>query len=300
MTADWPSYNESLVMRGEILLDLGLLQSWGDELEEMNRGKEGGRYLYPRSLIELQAFIRAYLRLPYRQLEGLTRALSKWEPRLRAPDYSTTCRRVNGLDVDLEPRLDPQAPVTLAVDASGVKVADRGEWIRTKWKRRRGFLKIHIAVDVKTGQIVAMEVTDERTGDGGMLKPLVEQAEGRCRVVKALCDGAYDSRFNFAFLEERGIEPAIRVRKNSSRRARGCPARKRVVVEFLRDSEEWKRRVGYGLRWMVETAFSTFKRLFGEHVKARNLPNMIREMLLKARLYNLFTNLTPASCAVHA
>ena len=52
---DWPSYNESLVMRGEILLDLDLLQSWGEELEEMNRGKEGGRYRYPQSLIELQA-----------------------------------------------------------------------------------------------------------------------------------------------------------------------------------------------------------------------------------------------------
>ncbi len=42
MVDDWPSYNEALVRRGEILLDLGLLQSWGEELEEMNRGKEGG------------------------------------------------------------------------------------------------------------------------------------------------------------------------------------------------------------------------------------------------------------------
>ena len=46
--------------------------------------------------------------------------------------------------------------MTLAVDASGVKVADRGEWMRTKWRRRRGFLKIHIAVDVKTKQILAI------------------------------------------------------------------------------------------------------------------------------------------------
>jgi len=50
-----------------------------------------------------------------------------------------------------------------------------GEWMRTKWRRRRGFLKIHIAVDVRTKQGVAMEVTDERTGDGKVLVPLVEQ-----------------------------------------------------------------------------------------------------------------------------
>jgi len=195
----------------------------------------------------------------------------------------------------LQPRLDLDEPVTIAVDASGIKVSDRGEWIWMKWRRRRGFLKIHIAVDVKTKQIVAMEVTDERAGDGRMLKPLVEQAETHCRVIKALCDGAYDSRLNFTFLEERGIEPAIKVRKSSSHRARGCPARKRVAVEYLRDPEEWKRQVGYGLRWMAETAFSTFKRLFGEHVRARNFPNMIREMLLKASLYNLLMSLNPAS-----
>jgi len=282
------------VRRGEILLDLGLLRSWVDELEEMNRGREGGRYLYPDGFIRLQGFLRACFRLPYRQLEGFTRALSRWEPRLAAPDYSTTCRRVNGLDIGVEPRLDPERPVTIAVDASGIKVADRGEWMRLKWKRHRGFLKIHLAVDVGTKQVVAMEVTDERTGDGRMLKPLVEQAEERCRVVKVIADGAYDSRSNFAFLAERGIEAAIRVRRSSSGRARGCQARRQAVLEQMGDGEFWRRRVGYGLRWMAETAFSSFKRLFGEHVTARILPNMVREMLLKASLYNLFTSLNPA------
>jgi len=45
---------------------------------------------------------------------------------------------------------------------------------------------------------------------------------------------------------------------------------------------------------MTETAFSSFKRLFGEHVTARSLPNMAREMLLKASLYNLFASLNPS------
>jgi hypothetical protein len=222
MARDWHVYNEALVMRGEILLDLSLLQSWGNELEEMNSGRMGGRYRYPDSFIRLQGFIRACFLIPYRQLEGFTRRLSQWEPRLVAPDYSTTCRRVNRLNIGLEPRLNPDEPVTLAVDASGIKVADRGEWMRMKWRRRRGFLKIHIAVDVETKQIVAMEVTDERTGDGRMLKPLVEQAQRHCRVERVILDGAYDSRSNFTYLAERGIEPAIKVRKNSSPRARGC------------------------------------------------------------------------------
>jgi IS5 family transposase len=89
-----------------------------------------------------------------------------------------------------------------------------------QWRRRRGFLKIHIAVGVRTKQIVALEVTDERTGDGGMLKPLVELTEEHCRVVKAVADGAYDSKENFEYLTEKGIDPAIRVRKSSSHRTR--------------------------------------------------------------------------------
>jgi len=295
MAADWPSYNEALVKRGEILLDLSILHTWGEELEEMNRGKEGARYRYPDGFINLQGLLRALLRLPYRQLEGFTHALSRWEPRLRAPDYSTTCRRANGLSIDPEPHLDPGRPVTIAVDASGVKVSDRGEWMRAKWRRRRGFLKIHIAVDVETKQIVAMEVTDEGTGDGRMLVPLVEQAQRRCNVVRVLGDGAYDSRLSFAYLEELGIEPGIRVRRNSSARARGCHARKMAVMEQLRDPEAWRRRVGYGGRWMAETAFSVIKRLFGEYVMARSFSNMVREMILKASLYNLLMSLNPAT-----
>ena len=48
-------------------------------------------------------------------------------------------------------------------------------------------------------------MTDERTGDGRMLEPLVEQARRRCRVEKVLCDGAYDSRVNFTYLDKQGI-----------------------------------------------------------------------------------------------
>jgi hypothetical protein len=44
---DWSRVNEGLVKRGEILLDLRILDRWNSELEGMNKGKEGGRYVYP-------------------------------------------------------------------------------------------------------------------------------------------------------------------------------------------------------------------------------------------------------------
>lgn len=63
-----------------------------------------------------------------------------------------------------------------AVDATGIKVDNRGEWIRQKWKVRRGFVKMHLLVDTKTGMILALKVTDDSVGDSKMFVPLLEQA----------------------------------------------------------------------------------------------------------------------------
>lgn len=67
--------------------------------------------------------------------------------------------------------------VIIAVDSTGIKVANRGEWIRDKWqKKKRGYIKIHVAVNTKTKQIIiSMIVTKEKVSDGRMLKPLVKQ-----------------------------------------------------------------------------------------------------------------------------
>jgi len=39
---------------------------------------------------------------------------------------------------------------------------------------------------------------------------------------------------------------------------------------------------------MAETIFSSLKRMFGEYATARKFPNMVKEMILKVSLYNLF------------
>jgi hypothetical protein len=283
--------NEGLVKRGEILLDLRILDGWDSELENMNSGKEGGRYVYPEVFVRLLGYVHLLFHLPYRQTEGFLKALRKFDSRIHVPDYSTIDRRVNRLNVKLDEE-DYGDDLVIAVDASGIKVSNRGDWIRHKWKIRRGYLKIHIAVDVKRKKILALEVTDEKVGDERMLQPLVEDASRKGKIAKAIGDGAYDTRSNFHYLAEKGIEPIIKVRKNASSRAGGCILRKLVAQEYLRDPEVWKRSHGYGQRWMAETVFSSFKRTFGEYVSAKTMRNMANELILKASLYNLLTTLT--------
>jgi len=43
---NWKEYNEALVRRGEILLDMEFLDNWSKELNIMNRGKEGARFIH--------------------------------------------------------------------------------------------------------------------------------------------------------------------------------------------------------------------------------------------------------------
>jgi hypothetical protein len=45
-------------------------------------------------------------------------------------------------------------------------------------------------------------------------------------------------------------------------------------------------------RWVVEGVFSVVKCVFGEYMLARKLVNMVKEVLMKAYLYNIFVALT--------
>ena len=105
-------------------------------------------------------------------------------------------------------------------------------------------------------------------------------------------DGAYDNNKNFQFLSFRGIKPAIKVRKNSRCRKTNHYQRNKTVKLQKNNLQNWKYSVCYGQRWIVETVFSCIKRMFGEHVTAIRLENMIKEMVLKASLYNLFQSIT--------
>ncbi len=43
---------------------------------------------------------------------------------------------------------------------------------------------------------------------------------------------------------------------------------------------------------MAETAFSSLKKMFREYTYAIKFQNMVKEMILKVSLYNLFRNMT--------
>ena len=173
--------------------------------------------------------LRVVFSLPYRQLEGLARGLGKLIS-IPAPDYSTLSLRIPNLD--LPPAYEPKEgkAVVIAVDGSGIKVTNRGERMR---KKRKGYIKIHVGVDIETKQAVSLKVTDDRTSDEEKLEPLVKQAQRRVKVKRVLGDGGYDTHDNFEFLAACGIEAGIKVRGDSDPNRGG--AREEVVRAYLKD-----------------------------------------------------------------
>ena len=183
----------------------------------------------------------------------------------------------------------------IAIDSTSVKVTNRGEWIRHKWKVKRGYLKIHIAVDIKKKGILSLQVTSEKVHDGKVLSELVDDItikQNRVFETAIMDVPIYDSNNNFQYLSFSGIQPVIKVRKNSRRRKTNHYLRNKNIQLQKTNLQQWKDSVDYGQRWIAETIFSCIKRMFGEYVTAIRFENMIKEMILKASLYNWFQSIT--------
>jgi hypothetical protein len=123
---DWKKYNEELVRRGELLFDPDFLSGWEEELNRLNEKKEGAKYRYPNSLMNMLAAIHVYL-LPYRRIEGFLRVFAEHVDvfKRRLADYTTVWWRVAKVKVDIDPDVDIAKDVTIAVDSTGIKVSNR-------------------------------------------------------------------------------------------------------------------------------------------------------------------------------
>ena len=167
--------------------------------------------------------MRAYFHLPYRQTEGVVRAHAANTLPSSIPDYSRICRRINRLNIKISDNDKSNLyddNFVIAIDSTGVKVTNRtGEWIRHKWnvKRERLSKDTCCCIDIKRKRILSLQVTSEEVHDGKVLPKLVDDITIKNNKIidMTIADSAYDSNNNFQFLSFKGINPAIKVRKNS-------------------------------------------------------------------------------------
>ncbi len=137
--------------------------------------------------------------------------------------------------------------------------------MQDKWHvKKKGYLKIHIVVNIKTKEILSLEVTD-----GKIMPKLVEYilkgSNNNIKIKSDLGDGYYDSNKNFNYLQKKNIRPGIRVRTNSNISLKNNSSRNRAVYSQSKDLLKWKKSRKYGRsRWIaVETVFLSIKRTYG-------------------------------------
>ncbi len=168
-----------------------------------------------------------YFHLPYRQTEERIAQRHVHGKVPSIPDYSTISRIINRVDIKIKEDNKSNGfkddYIVIAIDSTWIKVINRGQWLRDKCKinnKDKGYLKIHIAVNVKSKKILSvMRVTiDEHIHDSKALPELVDDIikSDSMTVGKLLAeDGDYNGNNIFRYLADSGILRCIKLRKNA-------------------------------------------------------------------------------------
>ena len=236
LNKSWHDYDESLIERGRVLMDIGFLRSWNKEIKKMNKGKVGAPFEYSHSYIHFLAFLKIGFKIAYRTVQGIVRGLSNYI-KIEELHFTHIRRRILKIkpssvgNLGFKEEEKHNKPIILIVDASGLTISKKGDYIEEKWIReKKEFIKLHIAVDEESKKIVSFRITKGNVHDTKKFGQLVKESAKRHDIDKVYGDKAYDNRKNFNILDDINAEPAISIRKNASTRSKGCPLRRDEVL----------------------------------------------------------------------
>lgn len=286
---NWREYNKKLVQRGSLtfLIDPKVVKT----LEVKTQKRKKGRPLeFSDQLILMLLMIKIHYKMPYRILEGFAGFFFEQFRKIKVPTYSLMCKRAKGLSKKL-PKLSSCKPKTIIVDATGIKVQGEGEWkVKIHGKGRpRKWIKLHVAIDERTQEIVGEISTEATVDDGKAFPKVVQQVRGRPKLV--IGDGAYDDRDVRDLIRKKGGKCLIPPPSNAVYHGTDLERDDaiKVIQAFGGDKVAksiWGKLSGYSRRALVETTFSRYKKMFGERAFSRTQERIVLENRLKCLLLN--------------
>lgn len=217
--------------------------------------------------------------LRLRQIEGLLRSvLDMMGLDLPVPDHTTLSRRArtwkpSGGSNDRQNVAGE--PIHVLVDSTGLKVYGAGQWLEEKHgtKARRGWRKLHLAVDADSGEIIAHSLTDQETGDSSQLEPLLDQIDDL--ISQFTADGAYDgyATYDVVLHHSAGARVVIPPRSNAVERPTAqasCQKDDHIASMQIDGRLKWQASTGYGKGALVETAMGRYKGIVGPRMRAQS------------------------------
>ncbi|MCA0340803.1 MAG: IS5 family transposase [Proteobacteria bacterium] len=290
---NWAEYEAGLRRRGSLTLWITpeAQSSW----QAPKRTTRGGQPRYSDLAIETALTLGLVFGLRLRQTEGfLTSLLKLIGLDLAVPDHTTLSRRAN------KPRapnkrpdrgIPRKGPVHVLIDSTGLQVYGAGQWLEEKHgvKSRRGWRKLHLALDADSGDIIAHVMTDQDAGDASQLEPLLDQID--TPISQFTADGAYDGEPTYDAVTRHSAAAAVVIppRANAVERQDADPSRQRNrhIAAINADGRmKWQAETGYGKRSLVETAIGRYKSIIGRRLQARSFAAQQTEVALGCSILN--------------
>lgn len=187
--------------------------------------------------------------------------------------------------------LQRKSVTDIVLDTTGLKVYGAGEWRVKKYGGKRGWRKLHLALEPKSGKLVLAEITGEHTHDTQFLEKALRRTNRRKGHV--LFDGIADShrcyemaqRYNKRLLTPPKKGAVLRQEKGYEERNDAI----KIIHGLGGDRKAksiWGKLIGYNRRVIIESMVSRWKRLFGASLKSHCEKRRRVEVQLKAWMIN--------------
>src|SRR5690349_4329881 len=152
-----------------------------------------------------------------------------------------------------------------------------------------------LAVDAKTGTIVASTLTSKKVDDAAELGPLLDQIDDPLAAV--IADGAYDQDRGYDDVAEHSPEAVVVVPPRStavlSVSAETNPTQRDRHIQVIAEQGRmaWQKTSGYNARAGAEGAMSRYKRIIGDALRSHTRPAQEVETRIAVTVLNRMLDL---------
>jgi hypothetical protein len=286
---DWSKYNKQLVNRGKInfWVKPQVFKSW----KAKKKKKNGHPFVYGEEVIKAMCYIRFKFHLSLRETEGFFLSLIAIMSMLHAvPCYTQLCRRMKNLSLPKE-LLDKRNITDIVLDTTGLKVHGEGEWRAEKYGGKKSWRKLHLVLDLETGQLMLAEITEEYVHDTTYLEKALKGTNEKKG--KVLIDGIADSRRCYETAAQYNKHLLTPPKQGAVLRKESGYEKRNEAVKIVRGlggdrlaKSIWGKLVGYNYRVIAESMMSRWKRLYGGSLKSRCGARQKIEVTIKALMIN--------------
>jgi transposase len=157
-----------------------------------------------------------------------------------------------------------------ATDATGISTTCFSSWYSIQTKKvtpKRDHLLVHISIGTKSNILMELDIRTNRGCDNVIFRSHVKRIGKRFDIEDWTGDKYYLSRENCDAVAEIGAFPWFKPKSNTTARAKGSVAWKKMVHTFQDDPDFANKK--YHQRSNVESTISAKKRKFGSSVKSR-------------------------------